>query len=134
MIFFFIYVQFLLQLLKYLEFIALQMQDKCFWCCTQDFLGTSNSLILGRGSRITFFCIVWVLFGLEIIVVEPFGIFWNPLVGLGLEQLESFWNILEFFKNPLQFFELLSYILRSSWSNLGALGLESISSLVFFCY
>ena len=64
------------------------------------------------------------------ILLNSFGIPWNPLVGLVLKQLESFGRIrtraVGILWNLLSSSELLS----SSWSILGALGLESISSLV----
>ena len=59
-------------------------------------------------------------------LLELFGIFWNLLESFGI-----FWNLLEFLSNLVGLgLGSSSELLSSSWSILGALGLESISSLV----
>ena len=76
--------------------------------------------------------IFYYLFGIFWNLLESFGIFWNLLESFGIFWI--FWNLLETFgifeqlgwPRTRDFSELLS----SAWSILGALGLESISSLV----
>ena len=91
------------------------------------------------GKFLESFGIFWNLlgsFGFFCNLLECFGIFWNLL-----ETFEIFWNLYEslwifgIFWNLMESFEQLGRprtweLLRSSWSILGALGLESISSLV----
>ena len=83
------------------------------------------------------------IFGIFWNLLESFEFFWNLLESFGffcnlLEYFESFCNLFVFFWNLLEFLSSLvglglrssSELLSSSWSILGALGLESISSLV----
>jgi len=63
-------------------------------------------------------------------LLESFGIFWILLESFGI-----FWKFLEFLSSLVGLgLRSSSELLSSSWSILGTLGLESISSLVLFLF
>ena len=81
------------------------------------------------------FGIFWNLLDYFGIFLESFGIFWI-LFGIFWNLLDSFgifWNLLEFLSSLVGLgLRSSSELLSCSWSIWGALGLESISSLVVF--
>ena len=116
---------------------------KNFRCPTQATRGASNSLILGREEKRKTFafwrmygalCVVKVFFGILWINLQSFELFWkiwNCLVGLVLEQLESF-GILWFSyflssQNPLESFGRPStWVVRNLCNPLAGLGIKQL--------
>ena len=90
-----------------------------------------------------FFWIFWILFNLLdwfviLDFLKSFGFFWILLESFGffrnlLKSFKIFGNLFEFLRSLVGLgLGSSSELLSSSWSILGALGLESISSLVFW--